>query len=55
MDNLFATHPAPENRIAALVEMARRRADRPPRVQRAAVPRVGSGAGAANRSHGPWG
>jgi heat shock protein HtpX len=47
MDNLFSTHPAPENRIAALMEMAR--AWSPAR--EVAVPRVGR-TGAAWR--GPW-
>ena len=59
MDNLFSTHPATENRIAALMEMAResggRFASRPagstttrPSV---AVPRVGT----TGRPKGPWG
>jgi heat shock protein HtpX len=49
MDNLFSTHPATENRIAALMDMARE---------------TGTGGGfapsrptaaAPGRSHGPWG
>ena len=50
MDNLFSTHPAPENRIAALLEMERNMrggVERPP----VAVPRVGT----TGRSAGPWG
>jgi heat shock protein HtpX len=60
MDNLFSTHPATENRIAALMEMARESGGRPtsrpagsiattrPSV---AVPRVGT----TGRPKGPWG
>jgi heat shock protein HtpX len=59
MDNLFSTHPATENRIAALMAMARepgaptagpvaaRAAARPS----VAVPRVGT----TGRQPGPWG
>ena len=55
MDNLFSTHPATENRIAALMEMANGSGARPangsavrPSV---AVPRVGT----TGRPRGPWG
>ncbi len=55
MDNLFSTHPATENRIAALMEMARsqgfRPADRPAARPAVAVPRVGT----TSRPRGPWG
>jgi heat shock protein HtpX len=54
MDNLFSTHPAPENRIAALMAMERemgvgggQMAGRPA----VAVPRVGT----TGRAPGPWG
>ena len=51
MDNLFSTHPAPENRIAALLEMEREMGGvLPPRTS-VAVPRVGT----TRRSVGPWG
>ena len=51
MDNLFSTHPAPENRIAALLEMEREMGGvLPPRTS-VAVPRVGT----TRRSAGPWG
>jgi heat shock protein HtpX len=59
MDNLFSTHPATENRIAALQELARRmgqggfgggeRAAQAP-----ATPAYGPWGGGARRS-GPWG
>ncbi len=63
MDNLFSTHPATENRIAALMEMARTGGTRPASpadpqptdgfVTRhsVAVPRVGR----TGRRQGPWG
>ncbi len=51
MDNLFSTHPATENRIAALMQMAGEFGgaayDRPS----VAVPRVGT----TGRARGPWG
>jgi heat shock protein HtpX len=47
MDNLFSTHPATENRIAALMTMARESAPAP----EVAIPRVGR-TGTAWR--GPW-
>ncbi|WP_276199849.1 zinc metalloprotease HtpX [Chelatococcus sp. XZ-Ab1] len=40
MDNLFSTHPATENRIAALIDLARR---------------MGLGAAGGNVPRGPWG
>jgi heat shock protein HtpX len=49
MDNLFSTHPATENRIAALLAMAR---ERGPTVS-IALPRVGRTNPTASR--GPWG
>jgi heat shock protein HtpX len=57
MDNLFATHPATENRIAALMELAREMGSGGPIQRRArptepAAPR-GPWGGAPRR--GPWG
>ncbi len=52
-DNLFATHPATENRIAALRQMAGEVRSAPKHstpVQPSSVPRAGRG-----RSEGPWG
>ena len=57
MDNLFSTHPATENRIAALQELSRElgqaggysRAGRPS----GSVPATGPWSG--NRRTGPWG
>lgn len=55
MDNLFSTHPATENRIAALMAMARESGIRPASGSAArptvAVPRVGT----TPRQRGPWG
>ncbi len=56
MDNLFSTHPATENRIAALEELARAMgASRRPLqgATRSATP-YGPWGG-SNRRHGPWG
>ncbi len=56
MDNLFSTHPAPENRIAALLEMekgfsgASAGVGRPFRTPSVAIPRVGT----TGRRSGPW-
>ncbi|MFL5044704.1 MAG: zinc metalloprotease HtpX [Xanthobacteraceae bacterium] len=53
MDNLFATHPATENRIAALIEMARRMGRSSSRGDI-----TGSGLGTGQRGsapRGPWG
>ena len=66
MDNLFSTHPATENRIAALMAMAGEFAGSAQRVP-VAVPRVGRtgpparpeplrrGEGPASQPRGPWG
>jgi len=55
MDNLFSTHPATENRIAALMELAREMGGSvgtaTPR--RGSVPATGPWSGGASR--GPWG
>jgi heat shock protein HtpX len=59
MDNLFSTHPATENRIAALMAMAREFGrpaagevtHRPAARPSVAVPRVGT----TGRRRGPWG
>ena len=50
MDNLFSTHPATENRIAALEELAREMGD-----QGAADRVSASGAGPSAARRGPWG
>jgi heat shock protein HtpX len=50
MDNLFSTHPATENRIRALMVMAREVTGGP---TSASVPRVGRTETVA--PHGPWG
>jgi heat shock protein HtpX len=50
MDNLFSTHPATENRIAALEELAREMGD-----QGAADHVSASGAGPRAARRGPWG
>ncbi|MEX0852733.1 MAG: zinc metalloprotease HtpX [Bauldia sp.] len=51
MDNLFATHPATENRVAALMAMA---GEFSAPAGAVALPRVGR-TGPAIRSRGPWG
>ncbi len=51
MDNLFSTHPATENRIAALMQMAGRFSPAPAGRPAVAVPRVGT----TGRPRGPWG
>lgn len=53
MDNLFSTHPATENRIAALRAMEAEVGRRPP--AKVAVPRVGRTGPAYDRPRGPWG
>lgn len=57
MDNLFSTHPATENRIAALHQMAAAYGQRPAAAA-AATPRHGAWGGSASPggpSQGPWG
>lgn len=54
MDNLFATHPATANRIAALQGMMRNGPAAAPAAT-VAVPRVGRTGPARNRQRGPWG
>jgi len=51
MDNLFSTHPATENRIAALMEMDREMGASSVRMGRVSVPRIGT----TGRPRGPWG
>jgi heat shock protein HtpX len=52
MDNLFSTHPATENRIAALMAMEAEFAGAPSAT--VAVPRIGR-TGPARAPRGPWG
>ncbi|MEQ9689586.1 MAG: zinc metalloprotease HtpX [Bauldia litoralis] len=54
MDNLFATHPATANRIAALQGMMRNGPAASPPAS-IAVPRVGRTGPARNSQRGPWG
>ena len=51
MDNLFSTHPATENRIAALMAMAGDSGHAPAGRPSVAVPRAGT----TGRLRGPWG
>jgi heat shock protein HtpX len=51
LDNLFSTHPATENRIAALMAMAQESPGMNARPATIAVPRVGT----TGRPRGPWG
>jgi heat shock protein HtpX len=52
MDNLFSTHPATENRIAALMAMAREFGVQSPAARPSvALPKVGT----TGRQRGPWG
>jgi hypothetical protein len=63
MDKLFSTHPATENRIAQLEQLAARGVGRPttaPRPRFAEEPRGGSGGWripptGGNTGAGPWG
>jgi heat shock protein HtpX len=57
MDNLFSTHPATENRIAALQQlMGEIGGYRPtPAAPRASAPRGPWGGGGTSRPRGPWG
>ena len=56
MDNLFSTHPNPENRIAALVEQAREMGQgRELGAGPAAGPSGGPWSGGGARRRGPWG
>ncbi|MWD26962.1 zinc metalloprotease HtpX [Aquicoccus sp. SCR17] len=59
-DSLFATHPATENRVAALRAMAGEgsrgaQASRPVAAERSEIPRAGHRSGGAGRREGPWG
>jgi heat shock protein HtpX len=62
MDSLFSTHPATENRIAALESMAgemaapsaRRPSDPPARPTSTSVPRTGSWGRDGSTRKGPW-
>jgi heat shock protein HtpX len=53
MDNLFATHPAPENRIAALQELAQRMGAG--FASRSAIESAAGARGPWGRTRGPWG
>jgi heat shock protein HtpX len=56
MDNLFSTHPATENRIAALEALEQEfGGGRPTGQASVAVPRVGRTGPAFDRLRGPWG
>jgi heat shock protein HtpX len=56
MDNLFATHPATENRIAALMELAREMGQGGIASPRSAPPRSAPrGPWGGSRRSGPWG
>jgi heat shock protein HtpX len=56
MDNLFATHPSTENRIAALMQLAAEmgRSPQPAAPARSAAP-AGGAWGGDRRAGGPWG
>ncbi len=51
MDNLFSTHPATENRIAALQELARRMGQAAASAAALARPQQAP----TTPAHGPWG
>jgi len=60
MDNLFSTHPAPENRIAALQKLANNMgavgyAAPPARSSRPTGPAGGPWGGGSTKPRGPWG
>jgi heat shock protein HtpX len=55
MDNLFSTHPATENRIAALMAMEAEMGGAPASRPSVAVPRVGRTRPASGTPRGPWG
>jgi heat shock protein HtpX len=58
MDNLFSTHPATENRVAALRELARSGGTAPPTARSGAAAVAAAGPGPwsrAGRRRGPWG
>jgi heat shock protein HtpX len=55
MDNLFSTHPATENRIAALVELARRMGQGSPRSADTRYSGGPRGPWGGARASGPWG
>lgn len=55
MDNLFSTHPATENRIAALQEIAQEMGESTGRRRVSSVPSSGAVAGRAQSKRGPWG
>lgn len=58
MDNLFSTHPATENRIAALTELARQRGQGGSSAYASGPARAGTGSSGpwgGGASRGPWG
>jgi heat shock protein HtpX len=55
MDNLFATHPSTENRIAALMQLAREMGSVRGQVGRPAPTTAPRGPGGGSRAQGPWG
>ena len=54
MDSLFSTHPATENRVAALMQMANGGSAPAGAAPSVAVPRVGR-TGPRTDRRGPWG
>lgn len=54
MDNLFATHPSTENRIAALTQLAATLSPRAPQRAPSAAPRGLWGGAPRSPSQGPW-
>jgi heat shock protein HtpX len=55
MDNLFATHPSTENRIAALMQLAREMGSLRGPISRPAPTTAPGGPWGGSRAHGPWG